>query len=178
MNACVKIQPKIVKPMPTLEAHTLYSGSITAIDLNSHTWTIDHRIQAHCADSFLVKPNVGDIVSFIQRNDRYFIIQILQQSAVDTLNLISTKPILMSAPVIKIHAKDLLECLSLNRLSLICQHGALSMACTLIVSAEHMIQTVGQLALNARGLLKLNGKQQIITADEDVRIDGKRINMG
>ena len=32
--------------------------------------------------------------------------------------------------------------------------------------------------LTARGLLRLNAKQQLITAEEDVRIDGKRINMG
>jgi hypothetical protein len=32
--------------------------------------------------------------------------------------------------------------------------------------------------LNAKGLLRLSGRQQVITAEEDVRIDGKRINMG
>jgi hypothetical protein len=47
-----------------------------------------------------------------------------------------------------------------------------------VSQAKHLIQHAGDFALNAKSLLRIHSKQQIITAQEDIRIDGKRINMG
>jgi hypothetical protein len=164
-----------VKAAPELK---YYSGVITAWDEQQQRCTVDNVADINIADSLLVKPEVGDVVAYINCSQGNFVIQILLQSNAVATHLSSSLPLKINAPCISIAARDELDMVSLNRFSLVSKHGAISVAGTLVTCAESLVQQVNQLILNARGMLRMSAKQQVITAEEDVRIDGKRINMG
>ncbi len=159
-----------------------YSGVITAIDAGNDQWIIDQHFTAPTAVSLLRKPEAGDLVYFVRIGTEFFITQILQRQKSDNasrpLSLESDQPLYIHAPELKLSAWHTLELTSVNTLSVAAEQGSFCFSGTLIQQSENLIQQVGHMNLTARGLLRLNAKQQLITAEEDVRIDGKRINMG
>lgn len=175
MNHCLKLASQAT-PTPVGE---IYSGLITGFDDESCCWVIDGSFKAMCAASLLVQPCAGDKICFIQIAEEYFIIQLLSRpDCLDSLVLSSDKKVRWQAPELKFTAFENLELTSLNKIALNSKHCAISIANTLIQQAENLLQQVGQCTLSAKGLLRLKGRQQVITAEKDVRIDGERINMG
>ncbi len=175
MNTCVKLTPT-VKPAPV---SVNYGGELTGFDEVLQSWIIDGLFVANCAASLLVKPRKGDKVCFIEMDDRYYITQLLARAEPQAEVLIeSSVPLQMVAPELKLTAFNQLELVSLNRIAVMGKNYVVAAANSMIQQTEHLIQQVGQFSLTAKGLLRLNAKQQVITAEEDVRIDGKRINMG
>lgn len=176
MNNCLKFENKKRHQLTTV---THYGGMITAYDSERNSYIVDHDYHAQCATSLLLKPAVGDQVVLIEMQEKYYICQILTQtSQAEELLIESDKPVQWVAPKLKFSALQEVELISLNRLSFVSKHCMISIAGSLIQQTENLIQQVAHYSLAASGLLRLTGKQQIITAEEDVRIDGKRINMG
>ena len=156
-----------------------YAGRITCIEPEQGAWFIDGHFEAGCAADILVKPQSGDLVGFVELEGRYFITQVLEQSEPEqALHLQSDRQLHLTAPQVKVTAFDTLDLLSLGKVAVSGKTLVTSAANAMIQQAENLIQQVGQFTLTAKGLLRLNGKQQVITAEKDVRIDGKRINMG
>jgi len=178
MTPCIEF-PFKYEPTPLENA---YSGIVTAIDENNDSWIIDQHFPAQKAVSLLIKPEIGDLVYFIASNTQFFITQILQRPQSDNapraLSLESDQPLHIHAPELRLSAWQTLELTSVNILSVAARQGSFCFSGALIQQSEDLIQQVGHMSLTARGLLRLNAKQQLITAEEDVRIDGKRINMG
>jgi hypothetical protein len=175
MNNCLKLSP-VVEPKP-LQIN--YGGQITDFDQVRNCWIIDFHFSARCAVNLLVNPYVGDKVCFVEMDNEYYITQLLSRDiSSDTLTLQSDKKVHWLAPEFKLTAFENLELVSLNKIAVTSKNYVMSAANTMIQQAENLIQHVGQFSLTAKGLLRLNGKQQIITAEKDVRIDGERINMG
>ena len=179
MNNCYKL-PSIVagpSPKPDVRNTEVLVGKITQIDKENQFFFVNN-ISVTCASSLLIKPNVDDLVCFIKEQEQHYIIQILHSAQQQPVVMQSEQPIHFNAPAIRLQAWQDIELVSLNRLSMIAKHGTLSVASTLVMNAENLIQKVKQLSISVKGLLTMHGKQQVITAEEDVRIDGKRINMG
>jgi len=175
MNSCLKLS---IHPEPT-PVSSLYTGVITGFDKEHRCWVIDDSFKAVTAADLLVKPCVGDTICFVEMVKIYYITQLLSRdSTVDTLTLSSDKKMHLQAPELKFTAFENIEFTSLNKMALNSKHYAMSVTNTLIQQAENLLQQVGQFSLTAKGLLRTQGKHQVITAEKDVRIDGERINMG
>lgn len=175
MNSCLKLTP-VVKPMPIV-SH--YAGVVSGFDKSRQCWVIDELYLAVNAVSLLIKPEQGDKVCFIETDNEYYIIQILSRREERAAMLIESKvPLHWVAPSLQFTAFEKLELVSLNRLAVMGKNYILSATQSIVEQTENWIQRVGQGSVSARGILRLSGKQQVITAEEDVRIDGKRINMG
>ncbi len=171
----VKLAPiDEAKPTPA----QYYHGVITGFDDVSHIWTIDQKFQAKRATSLLLKPSIGAEVSFVAGQNSYFILDVLEQHGTSELLMESDKALHWCAPKISLTAWNDLEFSALKQIKLMGQHYSLSVAGTLVQQAQNLIQQAEHFSISAKGLLRLNAKQQIITAKEDLRLDGKRINMG
>jgi len=175
MNNCLKLTP-VVEPTPL---PVNYGGQITGFDNTSNHWVIDAEFNANCAVNLLVKPCIGDKVCFIQCDNHYYITQLLaRDTSHETITIQSDKKVHWLAPEFKLTAFDNLEFISLNQITITSKNYMMSAANTMLQQAESLLQQVGKFSLTAKGLLRTNAKQQIITAEKDVRIDGERINMG
>lgn len=175
MNTCLKLTPPI-KPMPVT---THYGGVISGYDDSQQCWVIDELYPAVGAASLLVKPGEGDKVCFVEMDGEYYITQVLlRQQQDDALLIESRVPLHWVAPTLQFTAFEKLELVSLNQIAVMGKNAMITASQSLIQQTENLIQKVGQCSLVARGLSRFSAKQQIITAEEDVRVDGKRINMG
>ena len=172
------VSQTINKPEPPKLSY-VHCGEITAVSGSDHQWQVDNSYSALSGTGLMLTPCVGDKVSFIESKGQYYILQVLYRpDAEKPLSFETERDIDWQAPNVRFTVFDEMEFVSLNRISLMCKHGVMSMTNTLVTQAEHYIQKAAQLSITAKTLLRLNAKHQIITADEDVRIDGKRINMG
>lgn len=171
----LKLVPELVSKRNALN----YTGRVSDYNKSGQCWVIDEHLSASCALSLLVQPSVGDKVCFIKEGSDYYIISILtREDKSDILKVYSDKKIHWLAPELRFTALNSLELVSLSKIMVTTKNHVMSVANTIIQQTENLIQQVGQLSITAKGLVKLSGKQQIITAEKDVRIDGKRINMG
>ena len=153
-------------------------GIVTQIDEPGRVCQIDHSVHGIIADGLLVSLEVGDTVACIHSPLGVFVIQQLIQHPTRLQQIKSRQELHICASSLRLQATDDMELVSLNRCSMVSKHTVISAAETLVTTAEHAIQSVSQFLLSVKGLLRMNGKSQVITAEEDVRVDGKRINMG
>lgn len=161
-------------PMPEV-----WMGEITGFDELQRRWLIDHQFTATPAMSLMVKLEPGDKVSFIQIEGTYVVTQILTRSdeQVQT-TLHSDKNVQWLVPKMSLKALESLEFVAANKITMTGKTLVQNAVTSLVQQSENLIQQVNQFSATARGLMRLSGKQQIITAEDDVKIDGKRINMG
>lgn len=167
-----------VDPFAGLKTADYYIANISDFDPKTGKCIVDQCTSAQLAAGLLVQPCVGDLVACVQTQGAIYVIQILQTMQDDKLQLSSVKPMFVNAPSISLMAEDELNMVSLNRFSLVGKHGVMSVAASLVTRAEYMIQNISEWMVTAKGMMRLSARQQVITAEEDVRIDGKRINMG
>ena len=134
---------------------------------------------AQRAESLLVQPEVGDRVFYIEVEREYFIVHILKRKTVTAPLVMQTaRPMDWIAPVIRLKALEEMQFLSVNKLSLSACDVVLSACQTLVQQARHFLQQAKNFSLTTKGLIRVSGRQQVITAEEDLRMDAKRINMG
>ena len=178
MNNCITFERKLpqsnVKPNNQYQYHV---GTISIYNRETEVCLIDGHISAEVADGLLVAPHTGDLVAYLINENDAFLLQILRQT-VDSTQIHCHKPLSIHAPKVNISANQKLDMVGLEGFSLVGKQGVISVAGSLVTCAEHLVQQVNQFMLNAKGMLRLSGRQQVMTAEEDIRIDGKRINMG
>lgn len=180
MNKQCKVSEQSISRLKPTSTVNIYFGEVTSVlQDDSTSFEINHCWQAMPAAGLLVSPIIQDQVMFVEIQSQYYITQVLHRRAVEnTIELKTENDLHISANNFRVVAKENMDFVSLQRISLQCKQGVLSMTHSLITQAEHFIQNAAHLSLTAKSLLRLHGKQQIITAKDDVRIDGKRINMG
>jgi len=131
------------------------------------------------SDGMLVQPCVGDSVLCADTQNDLIVIQVLSRHTENrTLQINCERDIEMLAPRIKLSALDELELSSASKLSLLARDIVSGASRSLVQQARNLMQNAGNFSLTAKGILRSSAKQQLMTAEEDVRIDGKRINMG
>ncbi len=136
-------------------------------------------LPAQLAESLLATPCAGDRVLCVDLEGDLIIVQILTRASnTEPLLMTSSRTIEWVAPVLRFKAIRELELLSAKKLTLSACDLVLGASRTLVQQARHILQQANDYAVTAKGLLRLNGRQQVITAEQDVRIDGERINMG
>ncbi|ODS22932.1 hypothetical protein AB835_11570 [Candidatus Endobugula sertula] len=134
---------------------------------------------ATIAEGLLVSPDIGDTVLCVEVDTECIITQVLKRSKpAETLVLHSTRPVEWVAPILRFKALQEMELLSAKKLTMSACHLVLGAGQTLIQQARNFLQNASHFSLTTKGLMRLNGKQQVIVAEEDIRMDAKRINMG
>jgi len=191
MNAAIKPQimdlhkkPDIgsTSSLPVAMGYSAYVEAINMLKNNTPYYQLSFNnttVSAVAADSLLVCPEVGDLVLCIEVDHQLFVSQVLKQARQkDSLVIESSRPIEWVAPVLRFKALKEMELLSVNKLTI----SACDLICgasrTLLQQASHFIQNAKTYSLTTKGLMRLTGKQQVIIAEEDMRMDAKRINMG
>lgn len=166
-----------VKPTPMPEA---FCGDISGFDEQTGLWEIDHCFFAQVAVSLFVKPEEGDKVSFILLDAKTYIIQqiLVRNIYSSSITFQTDKNVCWVAPNVSIQVQDELELVALNKVSMLGENIVCSAQASLIQQAENLIMQATQLSATADGVMNLTGKQQMLIAEEDFRIDGNRINMG
>jgi hypothetical protein len=134
---------------------------------------------ASTAEGLLVTPNKGDVVLCVEIDGHLIITQVLKRTEkVSPLVMSSSRPVEWVAPVLRFKALKEMELLAVNKLTLSASDLVFGAARTLVQQARNFIQQAKNYSLTTKDLLRLNARQQVIIAEEDIRIDAKRINMG
>lgn len=136
-------------------------------------------IPACLSEGMLVQPLVGDTVLCIDSDRGLVVTQVLlRKEKTQTLTIYTNKTFECIAPEIKLKAFNELELSSAKKLSLFARDIISGASRTMLQQAKQILQNVADYSLTASGIVRTDAKQQLMTAEEDVRIDGKRINMG
>ncbi|EGG93667.1 hypothetical protein IMCC1989_923 [gamma proteobacterium IMCC1989] len=131
------------------------------------------------AEGLLLMPNKDDVVLCVEIEGRLIINQVLKRKERSSpLVMSSSRPVEWVAPVLRFKALKEMELLAVNKLTLSASDLVFGAARTLVQQARNFIQQAKNYSLTTKDLLRLNGRQQVIIAEEDIRIDAKRINMG
>ena len=173
-----KTEPALREERQIQSAATYHVGVVTRIEQQNACCVIDQEVHGIIADGMLTRLSEGDTVAYLQSERGIFVLQLLKRADNESYQIHLQQPLHIHAPSINLSAEKELQMVSLNRFAMIARHGVLSASETLVSTAEHAIHHVAQFLVSARGLLRLNARDQLITAEEDVRVDGKRINMG
>lgn len=157
----------------------IWVGEITSFDTKACNWIIDGQFAAKPAMSLMMKLEVTDKVAFIEVDGIYVVTQILIRSD-ETIptTLQSNRNVQWLVPKMSFKALESLEFMAANTITMTAKSLVQSAIASLVQQSENLVQQVNQFSATARGLMRLSGKQQIITAEDDVKIDGQRINMG
>lgn len=157
-----------------------FIGVITGFDKEQGYWLIDQQFIAHVAVSLLVRPIIGDTVAFVLvKEDVYVIDQILMRDSKDNMiDIESDRKMQWQAPEISIQAQNSVEIAALNNVSVTAKHLVQSSQKSLVQRSENLMMHAEYLSASADCVMNLIAQQQLLIAEEDVRIDGNRISMG
>ena len=161
-----------------------FYGVITKISRQSSQLCFEITAQgisntAVAAEGLLVFPEQGDTVLCVQIDHALLVTQVLRRSVpAETLVIHSPKPIEWVAPVLRFKALQEMELLSAEKLVLSSRHLICGAIETLVQKARHVVQQAHHYSLTATAVMRLKAKQQLVTAEDDIRMDAKRINMG
>ena len=151
---------------------------------------LDDGTLAETALGCLLQPEVGDRVLYTtSKTGDAFILQPLAREKVERARL--TVPgahgLDLHQPSVRISATDEINLRSLKDLEATAATGTLRLNAhnlfttvseTLVENARHHIAQVGNYAMKVRELLRIHGRQGIVTAEKDLKMDAERISMG
>lgn len=168
---------------PSMPVALGYSAVVLAVDGKKQSQYQlqlgDVQRSATSAEGLLVQAEVGDTVLCVEIDNALFITQVIQRAPSSTpLVMSSSRPIEYVAPVLRFKAFKEMELLSANKLTLSAADMVLGASRTFVQQARNMIQHAKNYSVTAKDLMRLNGRQQVIIAEDDIRMDAKRINMG
>lgn len=168
----------------------LWSEAQVAVVLDEHCCLLDDGRLARPAASCLLAPETGDIVLAVAgRSGESYIVHLLKRSREDEaelhvpnahrLTLRQSQIGLVASEDISLHAlRDVEVTAATGTLSLAARNLFSTVHDTVVQSMRHYVGKAEQYLLDARQLLKLHGKQAIVTAEHDVKVDGERISVG
>ncbi len=149
---------------------------------------IDADIEARRAMSCLVEAEVGDRVLYVRDTTRAYVLAVLEGERPDAAaaSLPNGGALTLSASRLALFAARGLDVASRGKLSLrstdtveVNARDYLVTACqSLVQVARQYFSRARQISLEAQELLRSHGHHQVITATEDVKVDGERISMG
>ncbi len=185
MMATAKTGSKLPPPLPL---HLVEARIIVALD--RHAFLLDDGRAAHQALSCLIRPEVGDHVLVATcRNDTSYVLHVLHRTEPNLVQLSvpGARELRIEQPRIRLEASDAIALHALTDVEITAATGALSLNTRNLFATvqESLVQSVGQFVgraghylLEVSQLLRMHGQQAIVTADEDVKVDGERISMG
>jgi hypothetical protein len=181
----VKTANKLPSPLPLY----LVEAKIV-VALEQHAYLLNDGRLAHQALSCLICPEVGDhILVAACHNETSYILHILQRGELRQarLSVPGMHELSIEQDRINLNAGDALALRALNDVEVSAATGVLSLNGRNLFTTVHesLVQNVGQFIgkaghylLEVRQLLRLHSQQTLITAEQDIKVDGERISMG
>ena len=164
----------------------LYTGVITKVE--GDICFIDDMLIAKSANSFAIELNVDDTVSYIESSHGAFIVDLLIAAPRDELVLhykvgnkltVASESIeLVAGKSVAVRSLNEITLETLNSVNIHCKNWLQSASDSVINVTSTWIQKCRQSSVEASELLRTDAGSQVITANEDLRLDAKRINMG
>ena len=168
-------------------AAILIEGRVAAVRDDGTLELTDGRT-ARPALSCLIEPRAGDRVLYSDGAER-FVLHLLAREEMESaaLSVPGAQRLAIRQPHIDVAAEERLALRSLKDLEATAATGTLSLNArnlfatvseALVENARHHIAHVGDYALKAKALLRIHGRQGLMTAEKDLKIDAERISMG
>lgn len=171
-------------PMP------VWAEAQIAVVLEQNGYLLDDGRIARQALSCIVTPEVGDrILAAAGRDGTPYIVHILQRTNPETaqLNIPGASQMVLQQSQVTLCATEQIALRSLRDVEISAASGVLALNArnlfttvneSLVQNVRNYIGKAEQYLLEVKQLLRLHGKQTLITAEKDVKVDGERISMG
>ena len=193
MNALSVSIPSRSPEFPA-EAESGFTVSVISGVLKQGGYILQDGQRAMKSASCIVEPEKGDkVLAFSSLEEGYaiaYIIQVLEFASgrenVD-LKLHECKEVEWHQESLAIVASKKLSLLSLHSLELMSLKNAIEIKArqlitcitnSIVETARERITTAEFIQMKSSNLTQIQSKQAIITADDDIKIDGERINLG
>lgn len=159
-------------------------------ELDDHAYRLDDGTRAAAAASCLVRPRRGDrVLAAACGSGGVYVLAVLERAAGQPaeLGVPAADEVTLAAPRVTLRATERLQMQSLRDVDVTAVAGDVSLTGrNLLVTASeaiienmrHYIGRAGAFALQVQSLLRLHGRQAFVTAQEDVKVDAERINLG
>lgn len=161
-----------------------------AVTLGEHRFLLTDGRIARQALSCVIAPEVGDkvLVGGASGADCY-VLHVLQRAdpALAELSVPGATELRIRQARLALHARDALGLHSLRDIEIGAATGLLSLHAdnmfttvneALVQSMRHYVGSAEQYLLDVSQLLRMHGKQAMLHADQDVKVDGQRISVG
>ena len=181
-------------PLPQTRAGTFASAYIVACE--GDTYRMDNGQQARTAVSCLIKPEAGDLVQLFHGDAQCFVTAILRRQTLEHAGVTERKieiavngadTLQLSVPKLQCVARDSIALFAGQSCEIASPQGRVLLTArnvcaiagdNLIQQARTALTQVTNYSVKALELLHLKGRQQLISAETEVRLDGQYINMG
>jgi hypothetical protein len=185
MMGSLKTTSKLPPPLPL---HLVEAKIVVALE--QHAYLLNDGRMAHQALSCLVRPEVGDhVLTATCQNDASYILHILHRTEPKQVRLgvPGASEMRIEQARITLDAIENIALQSLADVEVSAATGVLSLNGRNLFTTVHesLVQSVGHFVgkaehylLEVRQLLRMHGQQAIVTAEQDVKVDGERISMG
>ncbi len=193
-----------MKPLHTVSCHrveddvcaaTYRVGTITDViqsDLNQieeQVFLINDGLIAKKADGLGLGLQAGDLVAYLETDDTVFIISLLSAAeprARMTIEFGCADRLLITANHLDLVGRRSVSLRSFKDISLetgrtiklTCENWLQNVVGSVVSVMGAWIQKCEQGSIETKGVMRSNAGSQIVTANEDLRLDAKRINMG
>jgi len=163
-----------------------------AVALDNNCYLLDDGRLAKQAASCLLQPEAGDrILTVSCRDGDNYVVHVLSRAGgcedAAELNVPGARQLTIRQPQVSISATEQIALHALRDVDITAATGVLSLNArnlfttvqeSLVQNVRHFVGKAEQYLLDAKQLLKLHGKQALVTAEHDVKVDGERISMG
>ena len=178
-------------PRPSETARPLLGYEAAIVErLDDGRLRLDDGTLARPALGCLVRPEVGDRVLYGAAADgEAFILQPLAREGLERAELTvpGARGLDLSQTSVTVSAVEEIALRSLKDLEATAATGTLRLTArnlfttvseTLVENARHHVAHIGDYALKVKALLRIHGRQGIVTAEKDLKMDAERISMG
>ncbi|TJZ62492.1 DUF3540 domain-containing protein [Chitiniphilus eburneus] len=165
-----------------------WSDARIAVALDDGRFLLHDGRIAQQAASCLVQPQAGDRALVAGCGDDSFVVHLLARGDDEAVLAVpGATGVSLNQARIALNASEQVSVRALADIHLNAATGALnlnarnlftSVADTLIEQTRHRITRAEHYLLTARALLRMHGKQTLVTADKDVKVDADRISVG
>lgn len=161
-----------------------------AVALDDNCYLLDDGRLARQAASCVLTPEAGDrILAVGCREGDSYIVHVLDRGFAEAaeLSVPGTQQLNIRQQRIAMSAIEQMSLQALRDIEITAATGSMSFNArnlfvtvqeSLVQNVRHYIGKAEQYLLNVRSLLKLHGKQALVTAEQDVKVDGERISVG
>ena len=168
----------------------VWDEALIAVTLGDHSFLLHDGRLARQAASCLVVPETGDrAIVLASQNGDYFIVHILLRNRAESaeLSIPYSEEILIKQARIGLQASDKIELRAMHDLEITAATGSLSFNArnlfstiqdNLVQSTRNVVSKTEHCLMEVKQLFKINSKQALITAEDDVKIDAERISIG
>jgi hypothetical protein len=181
-------------PAATPQVSAFTSARVVACD--GSLYRTDNGLRAQAALSCVIKPETGDLVQLFNAEGRSFITAILCRQAFERadagersieISIAGADTLLLSVPKLCCVATESIALVAGQACDITSPHGRVTLTArnlftvasdTLVQQARTALTHAVNYSVKALELLHLKGRQQLISAETEVRLDGQYINMG